>query len=99
MKITIRADSGFCRWRLMRWCDSHGIGYVLGLARNPVLERLAADWIDRAERQFRKTGQPQRIFGSFAYAAGSWDRPRRVIVKAEHTAQGTNPRFVGQRAG
>jgi hypothetical protein len=94
VKITIRADSGFCRWRLMRWCDSHGIGYVLGLAKNSVLERAARDEIDCAERQFRKTGQPQRVFGSFAYAAGSWDRPRRVIVKAEHTAQGKNPRFV-----
>jgi Transposase DDE domain group 1 len=74
VKITIRADSGFCRWRLMRWCDSNGVGYVLGLARNPVLERLAADWIDQAERQFMKTGQPQRLFGSFAYKAASWDR-------------------------
>ena len=55
---------------------------------------LARDEIERAERQFRRTGQPQRIFGSFSYAAGSWDRPRRVIVKAEHTAQGQNPRFV-----
>ena len=61
VKLTIRADSGFCRWRLMRWCDSHGIGYVLGLARNPVLERQAADWTARAERQFRTTGQRQRI--------------------------------------
>jgi hypothetical protein len=94
VKITIRADSGFCRWRLMRWCDSKGVGYVLGLARNQVLERLAADWIERAERQFKKTGQPQRIFGSFAYKAASWDRPRRVIVKAERTAQGPNPRFI-----
>jgi Transposase DDE domain group 1 len=94
VKITIRADSGFCRWRLMRWCDSHGIGYVLGLARNPVLERLAVDWTERAERQFKKTGQPQRIFGSFSYAASSWDRPRRVIVKAEHNAKGSNPRFI-----
>jgi hypothetical protein len=94
VKITIRADSGFCRWRLMRWCDSNGVGYVLGLARNQVLERLAADWIERAERQFKKTGQPQRIFGSFAYKAASWDRPRRVIVKAERTAQGPNPRFI-----
>lgn len=92
--ITIRADSGFCRWRLMRWCDSHGIGYVLGLARNQALEHLASDWINRAERQFKKTGQPQRIFGSFAYKASSWDRQRRVIVKAEHTAQGPNPRFI-----
>jgi Transposase DDE domain group 1 len=94
VKITLRADSGFCRWRLMRWCDSHGIGYVLGLARNQALERLGADWIARAERQFKKTGQPQRIFGSFAYQASSWDRPRRVIVKAEYTAQGPNPRFI-----
>jgi hypothetical protein len=94
VKITIRADSGFCRWQLMRWCDSHGIGYILGLAKNPVLERAARDEIERAERQFRRTGQPQRVFGSFAYAAKSWDRRRRVIVKAEQTAEGKNPRFV-----
>jgi Transposase DDE domain group 1 len=94
VKITIRADSGFCRWRLMRWCDSHGIGYVLGLAWNTALERLATDAIARAERQFLKTNQPQRIFSSFSYSASTWDRPRRVIVKAEHNAQGANPRFI-----
>ncbi len=94
VKLTIRGDSGFCRWRTMRWCDSNGIGYVLGLAKNTVLARLARDEIERAERQFRRTGRPQRLFGSFAYAAGSWDRRRRVIVKAEHTARGANPRFV-----
>jgi Transposase DDE domain group 1 len=94
VKITIRGDRGFCRHRLMRWCDSHGIGYVLGLAKNPVLKRLARDEIERAQRQFRRTGQPQRLFGSLAYAAESWDRPRRVIAKAEHNAQGANPRFV-----
>lgn len=94
VKITIRGDSGFCRWRLMRWCDAHGIGYVLGLAKNPVLERAARDEIERAAWQFRQTGQPQRVFGSLSYAAASWDRPRRVIVKAEHNAQGANPRFV-----
>ena len=94
VRITIRGDSGFCRWRLMRWCDSQGIGYVLGLAKNPALQRAARDEIERAERQFRRSGQPQRVFGAFADAAGSWDRPRRVIVKAEHTARGPNPRFV-----
>ncbi len=94
VRITIRGDSGFCRWRLMRWCDSHGIGYVLGLGKNKVLERAARDEIERAARQFQRTGQEQRLFGSFAYAASTWDRPRRVIVKAEHTAKGPNPRFV-----
>jgi len=94
VKITIRGDSGFCRWRLMRWCDSHGIGYVLGLPKNKVLEREAIDWTERAERRFRKTGEPQRLFGSVSYSAATWDRTRRVIVKAEHNAQGANPRFV-----
>jgi Transposase DDE domain group 1 len=94
VKITIRADSGFCRWRLMRWCDSHGIGSVLGLAKNTVWEREAQFWMGAAQQLFQQLGQPQRIFGSFAYAAGTWDRPRRVIVKAEHTAQGPNPRFL-----
>jgi hypothetical protein len=28
------------------------------------------------------------------YAAGTWSKERRVIVKAEHTEKGSNPRFV-----
>jgi hypothetical protein len=94
VKIAVRGDSGFCRWRLMRWCDSHGIGSGLGLAKDPTLERAARDEIARAERQFQRTGQPQRLFGSSSYAAATWDRTRRVIVKAEYNAQGANPRFV-----
>jgi hypothetical protein len=94
VRLIIRADSGFCRWRLMRWCDSNGIGYVLGLARNVVLERLAGPWTHAAATCFEMTAQPQRLFGELGYQAGSWDRSRRVIVKAEHNAQGDNPRFV-----
>jgi Transposase DDE domain group 1 len=94
VRIILRADSGFCRWRLMRWCDRNGVGYVLGLARNVVLERLACPWTAAAATCFDMTDQPQRLFGTFAYAAGSWDRARRVIVKAEHNGQGDNPRFV-----
>jgi len=94
VKITIRGDSGFCRWRLMRWCDSHGIGYILGLAQDVALKRRACNEIEGAEREFRRTGEPQRIFGSFSYGAGTWDRARRVIVKGEHLAKGANPRFV-----
>jgi hypothetical protein len=94
VRITIRGDSGFCRWRLMRWCDRQGIGYIFGLAKNPTLQRHAADAIGTAVRQFARTGEKQRVFASFAYAAGTWDRARKVIVKAEHTAKGPNPRFV-----
>ncbi len=94
VKITIRGDSSFCRWRLMRWCDHNGVGYVLGLAQNPALLRAARPHTNAARWLFEWTGQPQRLFGTFAYAAETWDRRRRVLVKAEHNAQGANPRFV-----
>jgi hypothetical protein len=94
VRIIFRADSGFCRWRLMRWCDSNGVGYVIGLARNARLQALAGPWTHAAAVCWERTGQPQRLFGEFHYAAATWDRPRRVIVKAEHNAQGDNPRFI-----
>jgi hypothetical protein len=94
VRIIFRGDSGFCRWRLMRWCDRNNVGYILGLARNPVLERLAQPWRETAKSQFAQNGLKQRIFGELAYAAETWDRTRRVIVKAEHLTQGENTRFV-----
>ena len=94
VRLIIRADSGFCRWKLMRWCDRNGVGYILGLARNNRLEALACPWTHAAATCFEMTEEPQRLFGTFGYAAASWDRVRRVIVKAEHTEQGDNPRFV-----
>ncbi|MBX7223487.1 MAG: transposase, partial [Blastocatellia bacterium] len=36
----------------------------------------------------------QRHFGEVRYGAKTWSCDRRVIVKAEHTDQGSNPRFV-----
>jgi hypothetical protein len=94
VRLIFRADSGFCRWPLMRWCDSNGVGYVIGLARNARLLGLAGPWLHAAAVCWERTGQPQRLFGAFHYAAGTWDRPRRVIVKAEHNARGDNPRFI-----
>jgi Transposase DDE domain group 1 len=94
VRLIFRADSGFCRWRLMRWCDANGVGYVIGLARNPRLQALAGPWLHAAAVCWERTNQPQRLFGEFHYAAATWDRPRRVIVKAEHNAQGDNPRFI-----
>lgn len=94
VKITFRADSGFCRWRLLRWCDRHNVHYIAGLAKNPVLHRLGKDWIEQADQKFQQNHQKQRLFGEFRYAAGTWDKKRRVIVKAEHASKGSNPRFI-----
>jgi len=95
VQITIRGDSGFCRWRLMRWCDNHGVFYIFGLGRNKVLEKRNAKLVQQAESAFEATGgQKQRLFGETQYAASSWDRERRVVMKAERLPAGPNTRFV-----
>ena len=94
VRLLFRGDSGFCRPRLMSWCERNNVDYVIGLAKNSRLHTLSEGWYDAAATAFETTHTPQRHFGEFAYAAGSWSRQRRVIVKAEHNAQGANPRFV-----
>ncbi len=94
VQIIIRADSGFCRHKMMRWCDRNGVYYILGIAKNPVLLKQAQPWTIPAQWHYQRTEQKQRLFGSFSYAASTWDRQRRVIVKAEHSRHGENPRFV-----
>jgi hypothetical protein len=93
-RIVFRADSGFCRRRILSWCERNGVGYVVGLAKNARLKALAASLMGEAESGFAATGDKQRRFGEFPYAAGTWKHERRVIAKAEHSAQGANPRFV-----
>ena len=94
VRITFRGDSGFCRWRMLRWCEENGVDYIVGIARNKRLAALAQPLLIEAKEAFAQSGDKQRLFDAFHYAAGSWDRSRRVIVKAEHTAKGSNPRYV-----
>lgn len=86
VKIIFRGDSGFCRWRMLRWCERHDVGYIVGLAKNKRLEPLAKAAMDQAAELFKKAGdgRPRRVFTEFSYAAGSWDKDRRVIAKAEY---------------
>jgi hypothetical protein len=95
VKITIRADSGFCREAIMAWCEANGVDYVLGLARNSRLQKTLAPELARAKVVYDETGQAARVFKDFEYRTRtSWSRQRRVVGKAEHLPRGPNPRFV-----
>ena len=94
VRLILRADSGFCRRRMLHWCEWASVDYIVGLARNSRLEGLGASLMAQAEAAFQADPQKQRIFQWIDYAAGTWDQPRRVIAKAEFSAQGKNPRFV-----
>jgi len=93
--IIFRGDSGFCRRRILSWCERNNVGYLVGLAKNPRIEYLASWWMDSAMEAHALSAQGVRCFGEVLYRAGTWRAPRRVIVKAEitHSAK-ANPRFV-----
>jgi len=99
VKIVLRGDSGFCRNEVMNWCESNGVDFVFGLARNPKLRKIIGAEMHAATREWNRTGKPARVFSEFRYGAkktkkGGWDRKRRVVAKAEHIAGKENPRFV-----
>lgn len=95
VKITLRGDGGFCREKLMAWCESENMDYILGLAQNARLKKQIAPQMAQAQAQYEQSKEPARVFTEFQYATEStWNRERRVIAKAEHIARGANPRFV-----
>lgn len=94
VRIIFRGDSGFCRWRMLSWCERHAVGYIVGIAKNSRLETLAAPYLAQAQARFEKTGEKQRPFHALYYAAQTWNTQRRVLIKAEYTDKGANPRFV-----
>lgn len=94
VKIIFRGDSGFCRWKMLRWCDRHGVDYIVGLAKNSRLTAMSQPLMDQARQTFEQTRQKQRLFGELTYAASTWEKERRVIARIEHTDKGENPRFI-----
>jgi Transposase DDE domain group 1 len=93
-RFVVRGDSGFCRRRLLQWCERSDVGYVIGLARNARLH-AAVELAEAALADaYGASGAKQRLIGEFDYAAKSWPHERRVITRLEYGNQGTNPRFI-----
>jgi Transposase DDE domain group 1 len=94
-RIILRADSGFAREELMAWCETNGVDYLFGLARNGRLAREIAPEMEAARQEAEATGKACRRFKDFHWTTlKSWSRARRVVGKAEWLADKANPRFV-----
>lgn len=96
-RIILRADSGFARDELMAWCEGQwNVYYCFGLAQNSrLLANLEVPLAAAAARQILCGGAAVRIFTEFEYQTlKTWSCLRRVIGKAEITAEGKNPRFL-----
>ena len=64
--IILRADSGFCRHRMLSWCERRDVGYMVGLAGNARLHEQASMWMAWAKAAYEHTGEKQRLFAELA---------------------------------
>jgi Transposase DDE domain group 1 len=104
--ILVRGDSHFATPEVIDViANRRRTDFVFGLAGNAVLLRHAAPVLQEARRlhqQRTATAQAygqrlpvsSRLYEECSYAAASWSRPWRVVLKAEVMAAGDNPRFV-----
>jgi len=95
VRIVLRADSGFAREAIMAWCEASSVDYVFGLAKNARLNRVLGRELHQVKLECERTGRPARLFKNFTYRTRkTWSRSRRVVGKAEHLPDKSNPRFV-----
>jgi len=104
--ILVRGDSHFATPEVMNVVAHRRLtDFVFGLAGNPVLLRHAEPLLQEARHLHQQRtalaqayGQrlpaSSRLYEEFCYAAASWSRPWRVVLKAEVMSAGDNPRFV-----
>jgi Transposase DDE domain group 1 len=93
--IVFRGDSHFTYPAVMQWIEAQAhLSYVTGLSSNAVLKTLADEVVGPAKRAYERDGGKVTRFHSTRYQAGTWSRPRRVVIKVEVSAQGVNTRFV-----
>jgi len=101
LPILVRGDSGFAVPALYEWCERQDapVRYLIGLAQNPRLRALAEPHLQAARLEHERTAEKVRRIHGARYAAKPWPHRRRVLIKAEVTDKGDNPRFVVTNLG
>ena len=83
-RFLVRLDGGFATPEMFAFLDAEaGLDYVVAMAENKVLTRRAASTMGEARTQSEASGQTAHVYTETRYAAGTWGRERRLIIKAE----------------
>lgn len=100
-KIVVRGDGHFSNPEMMKIIDAMpNTDFIFGMTGNSRLQKLAeptklraiAAWVDAQTQAI--VPDAVREYTEFNYAADTWAKPWRVLLKAEVMAIGENPRFV-----
>ena len=98
-RLRVRLDAGFATPEIFAHLDMAGVEYVVAMGNNAVLARHAEPYVAPLRAVVATTQETATSYGEAAYQAGTWDAPRRTIIKAEvvwHQGREPrdNPRFV-----
>jgi hypothetical protein len=97
--LRVRLDGGFASAEVLDFLDAEGVEYVVAMASNRRLVKRSRRLMGRARMLSKASGATEHLYGETRYAARTWRRKRRVILKAEvvrHPGRSpkNNPRFV-----
>ena len=99
-RFLVRLDGGFATPEIFDFLDAEpGLDYVVAMAKNAVLQRHAEPAMAVARAQSEASGRTEHVYTDTRYAARTWSRERRVVIKAEVVRlrgrePRDNPRFV-----
>ncbi len=98
-RLRVRLDGGFATPEIFALLETAGAQYVVAMAKNTMLLRHAAAPLATMRDQATTTGETSTTYAECRYQAQTWDRARRVIIKAEVVCHGgreprDNPRFL-----
>jgi hypothetical protein len=82
-RIRVRLDGGFASPAMLDYLEFERVEYLVGFAGNSVLE-AQIEPLMRAVRVLSATsGKTETLFTDLRYQTKTWQKPRRLIVKAE----------------
>ncbi len=98
-RLRVRLDGGFASPAVFSFLEAEGVEYLVAMGSNPKLEKRVRRLLGKARMRSKATAETATLFGETRYAAKSWGRKRRVIMKAEVVRlvgrdPRDNPRFV-----
>jgi Transposase DDE domain group 1 len=83
-RFLVRGDGGFASPEIFEFLDAEPrLDYVVAMAENPVLSRVAEAGMVDARAQSEASGQTEHVYTEGRYAARTWRQERRVVIKAE----------------
>jgi len=85
--LRVRLDGGFAAPEVLEFLDRQPrVEYVVNLASNAVLDRLAEPAMRAVRRLSKKSGETEHVYGEFRYKTKkTWKYERRILYKAEVT--------------